>query len=199
MTAAWDDRHGDGPVHRQPKEESGMSISRWDPLGELVSLREAMNNLLEESFVRPRQGGAGQAAGLAVDVRETPDAFVVTASVPGVSPEEVDITVLGDVLRIRGERRDDRQEEGENGRWLIRERRFGAFERTIALPTTVKGDAASADFKDGVLTITLPKAEEAKPRSIPVRGASTGQAGQVGQGQDRPQGIEVQSGGQGQS
>ena len=175
-----------------------MSISRWDPLGELVSLREAMNNLLEESFVRPRQGGtAGQAAGLAVDVRETPDAFVVTASVPGVSPEEVDITVLGDVLRIRGERRDDRQEEDQNGRWLIRERRFGAFERTIGLPTTVKADAATADFKDGVLTVTLPKAEEAKPRSIRVRGGAG--AGPVGQGEGRPQEIEVQSGGQGQS
>ena len=176
-----------------------MSISRWDPLGELVTLREAMNNLLEESFVRPRQGGgtAGQAAGLAIDVRETPDAFVVTASVPGVSPEEVDITVLGDVLRIRGERREDRQEEDQNGRWLIRERRFGAFERTIGLPTTVKADAATADFKDGVLTVTLPKAEEAKPRSIRVRGGAG--AGPVGQGEGRPQEIEVQSGGQGQS
>ena len=169
-----------------------MSISRWDPLGELVSLREAMNNLLEESFVRPRQGGTpGQAAGLAVDVRETPDAFVVTASVPGVSPEEVDITVLGDVLRIRGERRDDRQEEGQNGRWLIRERRFGAFERVVSLPTGVKSDAATADFKDGVLTITLPKAEEAKPRSIPVRGSGAG-----GQASGQPQEIEVQTGGQ---
>jgi HSP20 family protein len=161
-----------------------MSISRWDPWGDIVSLREAMNNLLEESFVRPR-GGAGGAAGLAVDVRETPEAFVVTASVPGVSPDEVDITVLGDTLHIRGERREERSEEGEQGRWLIRERRVGSFERSIALPTTVKADAADADFKDGVLTITLPKAEEAKPRSIPVRG---------GTAQSQPQQIETTTG-----
>ena len=166
-----------------------MSITRWDPWGDIVSLREAMNNLLEESFVRPRQGAPGQVAGLALDVRETPEAFVVTASVPGVPPEDVDITVLGDTLRIRGERREEREQGGQNERWLIRERRFGAFERTVSLPTSVKSDAATADFKDGVLTITLPKAEEAKPRSIPVRGASGGQAGQ-------PQEIEVTSGGQ---
>ena len=164
-----------------------MSISRWDPWGDIVSLREAMNNLLEESFVRPRGGGSG-AAGLAVDVRETPEAFVVTASVPGISPEDVDITVLGDTLRIRGERREERSEEGEQGRWLIRERRVGSFERTIALPTTVKADAADADFRDGVLTITLPKADEAKPRSIPVRGGTA-------QGQPRP--IETSTGSEG--
>ncbi len=148
-----------------------MSITRWDPWGDIVSLREAMNNLLEESFVRPRQGQGqpGAPAGLALDVQETPDAFVVTASVPGVPAEEVDITVLGDTLRIRGERRDERSEEGQGGRWLLRERRFGAFERTVALPTTVKADAATADFKDGVLTVTLPKKELAKPRSIKVQ------------------------------
>lgn len=152
-----------------------MSITRWDPFGDIVSLREAMNNLLEESFVRPRpgQGGVSGPAGLALDVRETPDAFVITASVPGVAAEQVDITVLGDTLRIRGERREERETGGQGERWLLRERRFGAFERTVALPTTVKADAAQADFKDGVLTITLPKAEEAKPRSIPVRGAAS--------------------------
>ena len=164
-----------------------MSISRWDPLSEIVSLREAMNNLLEESFVRPRQGPAGAPAGLALDVQETPEAFVVTASIPGVPAEEVDITVLGDTLRIRGERREEHRQDAQGGRWLLRERRYGAFERTVALPTAVKSDAASADFKEGVLTITLPKAEEAKPRSIPVRGGQD-------PAQDRPQAIEVETG-----
>ncbi len=145
-----------------------MSISRWDPLSDIVSLREAMNNLLEESFVRPR-GGATNTAGLAIDLRETPEAFIVSASVPGVPPEDVDITVLGDTLRIRGERREESSEEA-SGRWIVRERRVGSFERTIALPTSIKADEATADFKDGVLTISLPKADEAKPRSIPVRG-----------------------------
>lgn len=165
-----------------------MSISRWDPVNDLVSLREAMGNLLEESFVRPRAGiPANAPAGLALDVRETPDAFTVVASVPGVGADDVEITVLGDTMRIRGERREQQEETAQNGRWLIRERRFGAFERSVTLPSTVRSDAASADFEDGVLTVTLPKAEDAKPRSIPVRGGATAAV-------QPPQEIEVQSG-----
>ena len=89
-----------------------MSSTRWDPFGDLVSLREAMNNLLEESFVRPRGGesegpqGRGTPAGLAVDIRETPEVFVVLALVPGARPEDVDIIVLGDILRISGQHRE---------------------------------------------------------------------------------------------
>ena len=101
-----------------------MSTGRWDPLGDIVSLREAMNNLLEESFVRPRGEVPGTPAGLAVDVRETNDAYIVTASVPGVSASDVDISVLGETLRIRGQRRESHESsgdgEGEAGRWLIR-------------------------------------------------------------------------------
>jgi HSP20 family protein len=162
-----------------------MSISRWDPWNDLVSLREAMNNLVEESFVRAPGGGGGGAAGLAVDVRETAEGFEITASVPGVAAEDVDITVLGDTLHIRGERREEHEERGDGGRWLVRERRFGAFQRAIALPAAVRADAAEAQFSDGVLTISLPKAEEAKPRSIRVRGS--GNAAQP---------VEVEAGGQ---
>jgi HSP20 family protein len=160
-----------------------MSTTRWDPWGDIVSLREAMNNLLEESFVRPRTGlpGPGMASSLALDVKETPDQFVITASVPGVPQNDIDISVLGDTLRIRGERKEETEESGEGGRWLLRERRFGAFERTVSLPSVVNAEQASASFKDGVLTITLPKAEIAKPKSIPVKGAgraeSTGASG----------------------
>jgi HSP20 family protein len=155
-----------------------MSTTRWDPWGDIVSLREAMNNLLEESFVRPRPGiaGPGMASSLALDVRETPEQFVVTASVPGVPPSDIDITVLGDTLRIRGHRKEEVAESPEGSRWLLRERRFGVFERTVSLPSTVDSEGAAADFKDGVLTISLPKADIAKPRSIPVRGSAVGES-----------------------
>jgi HSP20 family protein len=178
-----------------------VSITRWDPWGDIVSLREAMNNLLEESFVRPRPGvsGPGMASSLALDVKETPDRFIVTASVPGVASSDIDITVLGDTLRIRGERKDETEESGEGGRWLLRERRFGSFERTVSLPALVNPEEARADFKDGVLTITLPKADVAKPRSIPVTGVPSG-AGSRGSAE--PTEVEVhstnQSQGQGQ-
>ena len=133
-----------------------MSITRWDPWGDIVSLREAMNNLLEESFVRPQPGtpGPGMASSLALDVKETPDTFMVTASVPGVPPSDIDITILGDTLRIRGQRKEEADETGEGNRWLLRERRFGAFERTVSLPSVVDSEGSSADFEDGVLTIT---------------------------------------------
>jgi HSP20 family protein len=155
-----------------------MSTTRWDPWGDIVSLREAMNNLLEESFVRPRPGisGPGMASSLALDVRETPEKFVVTASVPGVPSSDIDITVLGDTLRIRGHRKEEFEESPEGSRWLLRERRFGAFERTVSLPSTVDSEGAAADFKDGVLTIILPKADIARPRSIPVRGSAAGES-----------------------
>jgi HSP20 family protein len=155
-----------------------MSSSRWDPWGDIISLREAMNNLLEESFVGPRPAGgsAGAALGLAVDLLETPTSFVLTASVPGVKPFDVSITVLGDTLTIAGQRtevRDDRG-ESEGSRWLIRERHFGAFDRSVKLTSPVNADQATADFEDGVLTVVLPKTDEAKPRTIPVRTANGG-------------------------
>ncbi|MGH2557925.1 MAG: Hsp20/alpha crystallin family protein [Thermomicrobiales bacterium] len=146
-----------------------MSIYRWDPWGDMVSLREAMNNLLEESVVRGRGQARPGVTGLAVDLRETPDAFALTASVPGVRPEDVEISILGETIRIAGRRQDETEERDAAGRWLVRERHVGAFERSVALPAAVKADQAVADFKDGVLAIILPKAEEAKPRTIMVR------------------------------
>jgi HSP20 family protein len=173
-----------------------VSTTRWDPWGDIVSLREAMNNLLEESFVRPQPGtpGPGMASSLALDVKETPDTFIVTASVPGVPPSDIDITILGDTLRIRGQRNEETEETGEGTRWLLRERRFGAFERTVSLPSVVDSEGASADFNNGVLTITLPKADVVKPRSIPIKGAAPRDASS---GEEQPTEVEIHaSGGQ---
>jgi HSP20 family protein len=162
-----------------------MSITRWDPWGDIVTLREAMNNLLEQSYVQPRARGEGGASTLALDLRETPDSFVVTAAIPGVRPEDVDINILGDTLQISGRHREEREEKGEEGRWLLRERRTGSFERMVRLPCAVKPGSAEAEFKDGILTVTLPKAEEAKPRSIPVRAGGQAQAIDVASGARR--------------
>jgi HSP20 family protein len=147
-----------------------MSITRWDPWTEAMSLREAMDSLLQESVVRPR--GPGR-MGLALDVEERGDAFVITAPIPGMKPENVDISVQGDLLQIRAERQEERREEGEGRRWVLREQRYGTFERMLTLPSAVKADQAQAEFQDGLLTITLPKAEEAKTRRIPVTARTT--------------------------
>lgn len=164
-----------------------MSITRWDPWGDMVSLRDAVDRLVSESFIRPAEGGRAAPSTLAVDVREEGDDFVVTAPLPGVNPDDIEITVLGDVVRIRGERGEDRQEGGEGQRWLVREQRYGFFERAVRLPSPVKADSVEAEYRDGILMLRLPKTEEAKERRIPLRSGA-----QSAQGQDIP--ISSQAG-----
>ena len=149
-----------------------MSITRWDPFRDMMSLREAMANLLEESYVAPPAMQQGAVGTLAVNIKETPDTFVVTAALPGVKPEDVDISVLGETLRIQAETKEEREQpqngNSQNGRWIVRERRHGIVQRVLTLPAQVKADEAQADFEHGVLHLTLPKAEAAKPRSIKI-------------------------------
>ena len=145
-----------------------MSLIRWDPFREMVSLRDAANRLFEESFVRPASwlapvGGAP----LAVDVMETSDDVIVKASLPGIQPDDIDISLTGDRLSIRGEFKAEQKTEEAN--FVRQERRYGKFERTLTLPTQVVGDKARAEFENGVLTLTLPKAEGVKPKTIKVK------------------------------
>jgi len=152
-----------------------VAIERWDPFREAVSLRDAMNTLLQESFVRPGGFSAPNAhATLPLDVSETEEAFVVKASLPGIKPEDVQITVQGDTLTIRGESNAEEEKKGEH--WHLRERRFGTFQRSVSLATPVNSDRAEARYEHGVLTLTLPKSEAAKPRQIKIGGAVRSQA-----------------------
>ncbi|HEU5422383.1 MAG TPA: Hsp20/alpha crystallin family protein [Nitrolancea sp.] len=199
-----------------------MSISRWNPWGDMMSLRDAMDELLRESFVLPRPGTASGGFGVALDVRETNDDYVVKAVLPGVKPNEVHVQVKGDTLTISGETKEEEEQgpgqqqpgqqgqsqsqgqtqqtqsqqtqahgqqgqqpgqQAQRGQWLVRERRFGRFQRTVTLPTPVQADQAKANFEHGVLTITLPKSQEARARSIPI---------QAGQGQGQTPAIEAQ-------
>jgi HSP20 family protein len=146
------------------------NIVRWEPFGEMMSLRDAVNRLFEDSFIRPGQWPMsmdGGQVGLAVDVIETKDDVIVKASVPGIKPDDLDISVTGDLLTLKGEVKSE--EKIEKGSYIRQERRYGAFARTLSLPTTVMADQAKAEFEHGVLTLTLPKAEEVKPRSIKVK------------------------------
>jgi HSP20 family protein len=98
---------------------------------------------------------------------QTDEEVVVRASVPGFKAEDVQINVTGDILTLRGEMK--REEEKKDKAWHIREQRWGSFERAVALPTDVVADKAMAEFENGILVIALPKAEEAKPKTITVK------------------------------
>jgi HSP20 family protein len=145
------------------------NLIRWQPFEELMSLREAMDRLFEESIVRPRAGWPARwAAGtLAVDMYETNDDVVVKTAIPGIKPEDVDITIAGDTLTIKGETKVEA--EVERDCYICQERRYGSFSRSLLLPTSIVADKARAEFENGILTLTLPKAEEVKPKSIKVK------------------------------
>jgi len=127
-----------------------------------------MDRLFEESWVRPRAGWVLPTEGaLAMDMYETPENVVVKTAVPGVKPEDIDITITGHTLTIAGETKAEKKVEEEN--YIRRERRYGRFSRSITLPSGVQGEKAEASFEDGLLTLTIPKAEEAKPKVIKVK------------------------------
>ncbi len=159
--------------------------TRWDPFRDAMSLREAMDRLLAESFVQPR-GASGSSRGaqvLPIDMWETDDSLVVRAPMPGAKPDagDVDITIHQNVLIIRarlpgaGEEETEgkgSEERGRGMRWIHREVPRGEFSRTVELPMSVDSENARAHFGDGLLLLTLPKAQAARPRQIKV--TSTG-------------------------
>jgi HSP20 family protein len=151
-------------------------VRRPSPFGELMSLRSAMDRLFEDSFVRRPLGPLfdSAATSLPLDVTRTADALVVEAALPGIKPDDVEITVEDGTLSIRGEFRDERQ-EGE-GETLVSEIRRGSVSRSIALPTGLEPDKATATFEHGVLTLRIPKAESVKPRQIRISPAIEGGA-----------------------
>ena len=144
-------------------------LVRWEPWSDLMSLREAMDQLFAESFVRPRAGRMAPlgAKTLAVDMYETDDDVVVKTAVPGIKSEDINVSITGDVLTIRGETK--AEEKVEKASYIRQERRYGAFSRSLTLPSTVVADKATAEFENGVLILTLPKAEEVKPKTIKVK------------------------------
>ena len=145
------------------------------PFGDLLSLRQAMDRLFEESFVRP---GAAWGEGLVpMDVYATDDDFVLEANLPGVKPDEVDITVENNTLTISGETRSSRN-DGE-GSTILSEIRRGRFTRTLTLPAGLEPDKARATFEDGVLTLRIPKAEQVKPRQIKITSNGHGQPARI--------------------
>jgi HSP20 family protein len=144
------------------------SLIRWDPFRNSSSLSNVMDRIFDDPFVRPYAWFAPlRKADLAIDVYETKDDVVVKAALPGLKPEQVDLTITGNTLSIRGESKEENEVKEED--YVRKESRFGSFSRTVTLPDGLKGDKADATFENGMLTLRIPKSEEHKLKTIKVK------------------------------
>ena len=141
-------------------------LIRWDPFREMMAWRSALERVFDDSLTMSRTWDQGSWE-LALDVAEEEDAFVVKASIPGIKPEDMDISLTDNLLTIKGETKVE--QEFEKAQYHVRERRFGSFQRSVALPTAVNANAVDASYENGVLTLRVPKADEVKPHKISIR------------------------------
>lgn len=144
-------------------------ITRWEPFRGMRRLHDTLDRLMDESM--QAESALDVREGLApMDVYQTDDELVVEALMPGVKPDNLDVSITGDTLSIRGEVRKEREVSDDAQRdYLVRERRYQRYSRTLRLPTLVQADKAEAEFDNGVLRLTLPKAEEVKPKTIKIK------------------------------
>lgn len=145
-----------------------MTLMRWDPFREMATLQRAMNRLFDDQSLAFREWGEGSNFynTLPLDVSETEDAFIIKASIPGIDPNELEINLQDNILTIKGET--SFEDEEKTQQYHLRERRYGIFMRSIALPTAISRDEIGATCENGVLTLHLPKSQEAKPRRISI-------------------------------
>lgn len=141
-------------------------ITRWEPVNELVSMRRDMDRMFNDFFSQPIAVQANWNMPI-VDMYQTDDNVVVKATIPGIDPDDLDIQITGDTLTLQGEVKQEKTDE--NAKYHIREHRYQSFSRSITLPVQVVADKADAKIKNGVLTLSLPKAEEVKPKVISVK------------------------------
>jgi HSP20 family protein len=165
------------------------NMSRWDPFSEAMSLREAMQNLFEDSYVNS-PSSRGTSLSMPLDVAETEDGFVVEAALPGVKSEDLDITLQNNILTISGEVRQSHT-EGAKPNYHRVERRYGRFSRAISLPTQVDSTKVEAQLNNGILRLHLPKAEAVKPRKISISTNGNGSTRPLEVATDQPKAREV--------
>ena len=139
--------------------------TRWNPVRDMITMREAMDRLFEDRWNARRDGADRSSWALPVDAYVTDDAIILLADVPGLKPEDLDVTLEGDTLSIRGELKPAADER----KYLLRERAFGRFERVLTVNTPIDANKVEAHFENGVVQITLPKAEAVKPKQIQVK------------------------------
>jgi HSP20 family protein len=143
-----------------------MSIIRWGPLDEIMSMRESMDRLFEDFFARRPRTQGPLVWQPAVEVSETDQDVLVKAELPGIDPKNVEVSVTAEGLSIKGEAKSETEDRQRN--YYRRELRYGMFQRTIPLPTEVKSDETKATFRNGILEVRVPKAERVRPKTVKV-------------------------------
>lgn len=144
-------------------------LVRWNPYREMNHMRRMMDRVYDENLAQRWNDAERAASPLALDVKESDEAYVVKATLPGIDPQEVEITYNNKTLSIQGELKSE--EEQENERYHMRERYSGKFFRQLRLPIPINEEAIDAKYEHGILTLTLPKSEELKPKKIVVQAA----------------------------
>jgi HSP20 family protein len=142
------------------------ALNRWEPFRGATILQEQFGRLFSDAFERSAEENNLTAWAPAVDIFETEHELVVKADLPDIDPKDLDIRVENNILTIRGERKFEKKVDENN--YLRVERAYGSFARSFTLANTVNPDAIKADYQNGVLTLTIPKREEAKPKQIKV-------------------------------
>ena len=143
-----------------------MALARWSPWGELFNLHDQMDQLFNQTLTQTLMPAGTQTVSLPLDIRQNDEAYFIEASVPGFSPDEVEVTLDENVLTIKGEHK---TEKGETkGGYVRRERRETSVFRQVGLPSEVKADQITASFENGILTVQVPRAQKAQPRRIEV-------------------------------
>jgi HSP20 family protein len=163
-------------------------IDRYDPFGRATSLHQMMDSLLSDAFVMPRDAQGSPASSAPLNMYEEGDTLVVEAGLPGIRPDDIDVNIERGMLTIRGESKSENERKERS--YLVREQRTGSFTRTVRLPETYDADACQATFEDGVLRLTFPKSEQARPRRIQISGGGQ----QPGQHQARSDGAQSHTG-----
>lgn len=151
------------------------TLIRWEPARELSTLRDRMDRLFGDALGRSWGGEEGLATGAwipPVDVFETPESIILKADLPDINKDDVDISIENNTLTIKGERNSEKESKEKN--FYRMERSYGTFSRSFTLPPVVAAEKAEASFENGVLTLTLPKREESKPKQIKVKVGTNG-------------------------
>jgi HSP20 family protein len=142
-------------------------LTRYNPFREMYALQKAVDRMFDQTVENRSPWEAPAVWDVALDVAENKDEYTVKASVPGINPDDVEITFTDNTLTIKGEIKEEKEANG--AQYVLRERRYGQFSRSIGLPVHIQADSIHANYDAGVLTLHLPKAEEVKPRKIAIK------------------------------